>query len=105
TLNLANTSGNTISGSAITLDVNAVSAAINVGAGNNSISSNLVLNDDTDVNAFGSGATLTISGVISGAGAFSKTGAGLVTISGSNTYSGGTNVTGSTLKLGASGSL
>jgi fibronectin-binding autotransporter adhesin len=37
---------------------------------------------------------VTLSGVISGGGAFTKTGAGTLTLSGTNTYSGGTIITG-----------
>ncbi len=47
----------------------------------------------------GSGITNTLSGVISGAGAFAQTGAGTTILSGSNTYSGTTTVSAGTLVL------
>jgi outer membrane autotransporter protein len=52
-----------------------------------------------------SGATLTVSGVVSGVGALTKTGAGVLTLSGVNTYSGMTTVSQGTLAVGSSSAL
>jgi autotransporter-associated beta strand protein len=59
----------------------------------------LVTNTDFDLT---SGATLNVSGMISGGGsAINKTGAGTLIFSGNNTYSGATTISAGTLRLGA----
>src|SRR5262249_42023866 len=52
-----------------------------------------------------SGATYTLPGAITGAGALSKGGTGVLTLTGVNTYTGGTVVTAGTLRVGAPGAL
>ena len=49
--------------------------------------------------------TLSLSGIISGAGSLTKQGAGLSTLSGSNTYSGGTTLSAGTLNIGNGSAL
>jgi fibronectin-binding autotransporter adhesin len=49
------------------------------------------------------GTTSTLSGMISGIGAWTKTGPGTLILSGANTYSGGTTITAGTLQLGNGG--
>ncbi len=48
--------------------------------------------------------TVSLSGILSGAGRFVKTGAGTITLSGANTHSGGVSVNGGTLASATSGS-
>ncbi|MCG3101632.1 autotransporter-associated beta strand repeat-containing protein, partial [Enterobacter sp. DRP3] len=50
-----------------------------------------------------SGTTLTMSGVVGGAGTLTKTDTGTLTLTNTNTYSGGTTVSGGTLQLGNGG--
>ena len=52
-----------------------------------------------------SGATIGISGNISGSGALTETGAGTLVLLGSNTYGGGTTITAGTLQIGPGGTL
>ena len=49
------------------------------------------------------GTASTLSGAITGVGAWTKAGPGTLTLTGANTYSGGTTVSAGTLQLGAGG--
>src|SRR3546814_17312197 len=49
------------------------------------------------------GTTLTVSGLISGAGTLAKAGAGTLTLTGDNNHTGGTTITAGTLQLGNGG--
>jgi len=61
---------------------------------------------DAGTFAYGSSATQSLSGIISGAGALSDTGAGPLTLSGANTYTGNTTVgTGASLAISGAGQL
>ena len=51
------------------------------------------------------GKTLTLSGVLSGAGSLTKTGTGTLVLSGSNTYTGGTTITAGTLSVASTSNL
>jgi autotransporter-associated beta strand protein len=62
------------------------------------LSTNLVLNANTNLGGSGSGA-LTLSGIISGGSGLTKTTAGNLTLAGQNTYSGGTSVSNGSLTI------
>src|ERR1700736_3537450 len=89
-----------------TEDSNASAVAIgaNNTSGTNTISAPIILAPATgSTSTFyqAGGATLVVSGVISGSGkGLMKTGAGTVSLTGANTYTGGTTVTGGVLQLG-----
>ncbi|MGL6073503.1 MAG: beta strand repeat-containing protein [Fimbriiglobus sp.] len=82
-----------------------ISRAIKINEANGGINFNIV--DTTNGTAGNATSTtnLTLSGVITGNGAFIKEGVGIVTLSGTNTYSGGTVVTGGTLRFLAENNL
>jgi len=75
-------------------------ATVSVAAGSHAIAAPIVLDSDLLVSP-ASGASLTISGPISGPGrSLTKTGAGLLVLSADNSYSGGTVVANGTLVVG-----
>jgi fibronectin-binding autotransporter adhesin len=87
-------------------------AAITSYSGNQTISAPIVLNSTTFVNAVARGATITLSGNISGPGGLATADPGAygstpsnIILSGSNTYSGGTNVSAGNLTLGSATAL
>jgi autotransporter-associated beta strand protein len=82
----------------LTLD-NGASAATLAVAGSHSITAKLALASDLSVNASAAGASLSVSGGISGAHRLTKTGAGTLTLSGADSYSGGTVVSGGKLVI------
>ena len=51
------------------------------------------------------GETVTLSGVLSGAGKMTKSGSGMLTLSGTNTYGGGTKIIGGRLSVSSNGNL
>lgn len=80
---------------------------INLGAGTLSASASwssaeaMILTDTvTGVNVNTTGGTITLSGVLSGAGRINKGGSGTFNLTGGNTYTGATTVNGGTLALG-----
>ena len=89
-------SGYTLGGNDIVLGPGLAGITDSVSSGGNTISLNIRL--DTTVIAYrnifvtNSGETLTISGMIGGAGGFNKEGLGKLVLSGANTYAGVTNV-------------
>src|SRR5262249_36329862 len=106
-INLANPNGDTITGSTITFATNALAGAINAGAtsGSNTIASALSLTNGLNVNVLTTGASLTISGAVSGTGNLTKGGVGTLTVSGTNTYSGRTIVAAGKLIMGSTSSV
>ena len=92
-------------GGSLTLKTGNTAASINNNAGSHTISANVILADDTTLNA-ASGTTLNISGGVSGSGkGLTKAGAGAATLSGNNSYTGATTVNGGTLVAGSSTAL
>jgi filamentous hemagglutinin family protein len=81
----------TVAGEALTLNGGTLSRA----AGNPTWSGTVSLAVPSTID--GAAGTLTLSGVVSGAGDLIKTGAGAATLSGNNTYSGNTTVSAGTL--------
>jgi autotransporter-associated beta strand protein len=77
---------------------------IRLGEGNGGFSFNVIASGSAAPTAT-AGTTLTLSGVITGPGAFIKEGVGTVNLSGSNSYSGGTVVAGGTLQFTTDGNL
>lgn len=75
-------------------------------AGNNTWQGNVALTGtDTVRLAATAGATLTITGVVSGPSTLAKTGGGTVVLSGNNTYTGTTNITAGTLVAASDNAL
>lgn len=78
--------------------------SIHTNSGTGTAALSLRLNASGDFNVQNSGATLSISSVITETGgprSINKTGNGTLVLSGANTYSGGTTLTGGTISLGA----
>ncbi len=68
-----------------------------------SVHANLVADTQSTIDTNNLGATL--SGLVSGSGAFVKAGAGTLVLSGANTYSGGTMINGGTIQAGSASAL
>jgi autotransporter-associated beta strand protein len=102
--NVVWTSGNsgTFAGTAGTVTVSgsvqAGSLAFNT-SGYSITGGTIGLASGTSVMSIGSG-SVTISSILSGAGALQKTGGGLLTLNGANSYSGGTRISGGTVSVG-----
>lgn len=115
TINFNNTNGTSftlgndgVAGHSLTLDNSGAGANVNSVTGNNSIFSNLVLNDNTTFNVSAGSSVLVSLGSISEAGAsrsITKTGAGTLTIDTPSTYTGSTLVTGGTLLTTPTGTI
>src|SRR4029077_534252 len=106
TLNLSGSNAYTVSGAnALTFDVSAGTAALNVtGTASPTISTGIVLNDPLALSQASTG-TLTLSGIISGTGALTTSGTSTVNLTGANTYSGTTTISSGTLSVGAGGTV
>ena len=92
-------------GGSLTLKTGNTAASIKNNAGSHTISANVILADDTTLNA-ATGTELNISGGVSGSGkGLTKAGVGAATLSGNNSYSGTTTVNGGTLVAGSSTAL
>ncbi len=106
-LSFDGTSGYTVAqgtGGSLTIDNGASSAGVTVAAGSHTISAPVVLNSTAGVSVT-SGATLVISGAVSGSGGISKSGAGTLDLTGNNSFTGAVNVVGGTLGFGTANSL
>ncbi|MBW8780616.1 MAG: autotransporter-associated beta strand repeat-containing protein [Verrucomicrobia bacterium] len=106
TLQIGDGTGGSISAGSVLTVASGATLAFDEAA--DSIQSNAIANSGTVTGAEGSGITNTLSGVISGTGAFIQSGAGTTVLSGINTYSGGTTVNAGTLTLtrgGAAGTV
>jgi len=88
----------------LTLDNGASSTLVVVTSGSHIIAENVALASSVSV-APASGATLTVSGSLSGAGGVLVCDAGTLVLSGVNTYTGATTITAGTLEIGGSGQL
>jgi autotransporter-associated beta strand protein len=100
TLSMDSSQKYTVSGaSALTMQVSAAIAAINVTGGGHEIATPVVLASDTDITLQNASDTLTVSGPVSGGGTLSKEGNGSLTITGPNTYAGNTAIDGGRLRF------
>ncbi|SDT98610.1 PEP-CTERM protein-sorting domain-containing protein [Verrucomicrobium sp. GAS474] len=99
--------GNGTSGSvAATASVSVASGAtVAFDMANGSTLSKAISNSGSVVGAEGAGITNTLSGVVSGSGAFTQTGAGTTVLSGANTYTGGTTIQAGKVTLGNAAGL
>jgi autotransporter-associated beta strand protein len=106
---LGSTVGGTTVNSGAVLDLRGVSGVaenltlnggtLSASTGDSALSGAIGLTADSTVSV-GGGATLGLSGIISGAQTLSKTGDGALTLSGANTFTGGVTVNGGALFLG-----
>ncbi len=92
------------SGGSLTFSNSGSSAQLNVMSGNQLISAPVILASNLIVTPT-SGATIAISGNISGSGALTETGAGTLVLMGGDTYSGITTISAGTLQIGPGGTL
>jgi autotransporter-associated beta strand protein len=99
-------------GGSLTLGNSSSGATITSYSGSQTIAVPLILSSNTFVNAVARGATITLSGNISGSGSLATSDPGAygsqpsdIIISGSNSYTGGTNVSGGNLTLGSATAL
>src|SRR3989441_14347 len=95
-------SGYTVGGNATTLTGSLADSSV---AGTNTISLGLTFAATRTVTVSNAATTLTISGVISGAGGLTKSGSGTVTLSAANTYTGVTTINGGTIAIAADAGL
>src|SRR6266581_3626292 len=95
-------SGYTVGGNATTLTGSLADSSV---AGTNTISLGLTFAATRTVTVSNAGTTLTISGVISGAGGLTKSGSGTVTLSAANTYTGVTTINAGTIAIAADAGL
>jgi len=86
-----------------TEDGSAVALSI-LGSGITTSNKNVILNQDALL-SLGNGASLTLSGTVSGTGNFSKAGGGLLTLSGDNTVAGTVSLLGGQLDLGSANAI
>ena len=96
-----NANSYTVTGGAtdtITLENGIAAGAISTTTGNHTINAPIVLNGPANITP-GTGTTLTLGGVISGAKTVTYSGAGTAVVSGANTYSAGTTLISGTLSL------
>lgn len=70
------------------------------GGANSLLGGSAVTNDGSLVFNYGSGATVTYAGLVSGGGSVTKQGAGLLALTASSTYSGATTIEQGTLRIG-----
>ncbi|HEV3417589.1 MAG TPA: autotransporter-associated beta strand repeat-containing protein, partial [Pirellulales bacterium] len=100
TLSMGSSQKYTVSGaSALTMQVSASIAAIDVTGGSHEIAAPVVLASDTDITVQNAADMLTISGPVGGSGTLSKEGSGSLAITGPNTYAGNTAVDGGRLRF------
>ncbi|MCA3395024.1 MAG: autotransporter-associated beta strand repeat-containing protein [Roseomonas sp.] len=91
---------NALGTGALTMEANTTLRAELTGL---SLANNVTLNGAATVDT--QTYTLTLSGIIGGAGALTKTGGGTLTLTGSNSYTGNTTVSAGTLQIAGAGSL
>ena len=85
--------------------INLNSATIAYEDGNHILSGNVAVTGSNIINGVWGGKTLTLSGVLSGAGALTHSGSSTMTLSGANTWTGNLAVTGGKVIVGGSGRL
>jgi autotransporter-associated beta strand protein len=85
-------------GGTLTLNNGASAAVMSVAQGSHTVSANVALTSAANVSV-SSGATLLLSGNVSGAGAITKSGTGTLSLTGTNSYTGGTSISAGMLKI------
>jgi len=85
--------------------INLNSATLAYEDGNHILSGNVAVTGTNTINGVWGGKTLTLSGVLSGAGAITHSGSSTMTLSGANTWTGNLAITGGKVIVGGSGRL
>ncbi|MHA3775160.1 beta strand repeat-containing protein [Verrucomicrobiota bacterium sgz303538] len=91
-------------GGSLTFQTNSGSSDLKAPSGSHTISAPVVLGSNLN-SEIGTGASVAITGAVSGARSLTKRGAGVLSLSGANSYSGGTTLEAGTLAIGSSTAL
>lgn len=97
--------GSSTSNYTIANAINLNSANLIYEDGNHILTGNVAITGSNSISGVWSGKTLTMSGIVSGAGSITHGGFSTLTLSGINSYTGNTSVTGGNLIIGGAGQL